>query len=58
MQDLINTLLLVCAALASLALGIMLAYGVCHAAFAIFRIHARSVKAALPQAKPEPARLS
>lgn len=38
-----NTLLLICAALASLALGVMLAYGVCRSAFAVFRIHAKSV---------------
>lgn len=60
MQDFVNTILLICAALASLALGVMLAYGFCQAAFAVFRIHARSVKAALPQAKAQPqaARLS
>jgi len=45
MQPLINTILLICAALASLALGVMLAYGLCRGAFAVFRIHARSVAA-------------
>ena len=45
MQDLMSTVLLICAALASLALGVMLAYGLCRSAFAIFRIHARSVAA-------------
>jgi hypothetical protein len=43
MQDVINTLLLICAALASLALGVMLAYGLCRTAFAVFRMHAKSV---------------
>lgn len=45
MQELMSTLLLVCAALASLALGVMLAYGLCRSAFAVFRIHAKSVAA-------------
>jgi hypothetical protein len=38
MQEAINTLMLVCAALASLALGVLVAYGMCRAAFAkLFR---------------------
>jgi hypothetical protein len=60
MQDFVNTILLICAALASLALGVMLAYGICQMTFAALRIHARSVKASLPQTKAQPqaARLS
>lgn len=45
MQELMSTILLICAALASLALGVMLAYGLCRGAFAVFRIHAKSVAA-------------
>jgi ABC-type glycerol-3-phosphate transport system permease component len=45
MQELMSTLILVCAALASLALGVMLAYGLCRSAFAVFRIHAKTVAA-------------
>jgi len=57
MQDAINLLMLVCASLASLAFGVLAAYGVCRGAFAIFRIHARSV-ALHPQGKPQVARLT
>jgi hypothetical protein len=57
MQDAINTLMLICASLAALAFGVLGAYGICHSAFAIFRIHARSVaEAAAPvklQAEPQ-----
>ena len=51
MQDAMNTLMLVCASLASLAFGVLAAYGICRAAFAIFRIHARSVAANVAQVK-------
>jgi len=34
--------MLVCAVLASLALGVLVAYGVCHVMFQIFRSHAES----------------
>jgi hypothetical protein len=43
MQDAMNTLMLICAALASLAFGVLLAYGVCRAAFAQLRQHAGQV---------------
>jgi len=43
MQNVINMLMLVCASLASLAFGVLAAYGICRTAFALFRIHARSV---------------
>jgi hypothetical protein len=43
MQDLINSLMLVCASLASMALGVLLAYGICRIAFAALRLHARSI---------------
>jgi uncharacterized protein (DUF2062 family) len=51
MQDAINFLMLVCAALASLAFGVLLAYGVCRAAFATFRIHAGQVAAEKAEAQ-------
>jgi hypothetical protein len=53
MQDAINFLMLVCASLAALAFGVLLAYWVCRAAFALIRMHARSVAA--QAAQPEPA---
>jgi hypothetical protein len=44
MQDAINLLMLVCASVAAMAFGVLAAYGICRAAFAILRIHARSVE--------------
>ncbi len=35
-------LMLVCAVLASLALGVLVAYGMCQAMFRAFRVHAQS----------------
>jgi hypothetical protein len=37
------TVMLVCAVLASLALGVLVAYGVCGAMFRVFRMHSISV---------------
>lgn len=37
--------MLVCAVLASLAVGVLVAYGICVAMFRIFRMHARQVAA-------------
>lgn len=45
MQDAMNSLMLICAALASLAFGVLLAHGICRAAFATFRMHAGQVAA-------------
>lgn len=39
----ILSIVLVCAVLASLAVGVLVAYGVCIAMFGMFRIHARQV---------------
>ena len=36
-------IMLVCAVLASLAVGVLMAYGVCIAMFRIFHMHARQV---------------
>lgn len=49
MQDAMNTLMLVCASLASMAFGVLVAYWLCRAGFAMLRMHARSVAV---QAKP------
>jgi len=55
MQDAINLLSLVCASLAALAFGVLLAYGVCRVAFAAMRLHVRSVAlAAQPQSQTDP----
>jgi len=56
MQDAINLLMLACASLAALAFGVLLAYGICRAAFAVIRMHARSVaaQAAEPEAQSAP----
>lgn len=37
------SIVLICAVLAAMAAGVLIAYGVCHAMFALFRIHARQV---------------
>jgi hypothetical protein len=62
MQDVINTVMLICASLAAMAFGVLGAYGICRAAFAVLRVHARSVGMAAdeiqPQAKPQVARLT
>jgi hypothetical protein len=58
MQDAINLLMLICAALASLVFGVLLAYGVCRSVFAALRIHARSVAAEAPAVKVQVARVS
>ncbi|MDR3736339.1 MAG: hypothetical protein P4L10_12480 [Acidobacteriaceae bacterium] len=38
-----NWVVLVCAVLASLASGVLFAYGICLAMFSAFRVHSRSV---------------
>ncbi|MEO8737262.1 MAG: hypothetical protein ABI380_12070 [Edaphobacter sp.] len=38
-----SSIVLICAVLASLAVGVLLAYGICMAMFSVFRIHARQV---------------
>jgi len=40
-----DSVVLVCAVLASLASGVLLAYGVCQAVFALFRVHAQQAPA-------------
>ena len=38
----ISSLMMVCAVLASLALGVLVAYGICQVMFRMFRVHAES----------------
>lgn len=40
-----TSIMLVCAVLASLAVGVLLAYGICIAMFRVFRMHAQQVAA-------------
>jgi uncharacterized protein (DUF2062 family) len=37
-----STLMVVCAVLASLAFGVLMAYGICQLLFRVFRLHAES----------------
>ena len=46
-----TTVVLVSAVLASLAAGVLLAYGICVAMFRVFRMHARQVAALKSNAK-------
>ncbi len=55
MQNAIDVLMLICATLASLAFGVLAAYGMCRGAFVIFRIHALQVA---ERAKPRVAPVS
>jgi hypothetical protein len=38
-----TSIVLVCAVLASMGAGVLVAYGICYAMFALFKIHARYV---------------
>lgn len=57
MQDAINTVMLICASLAAMAFGVLSAYLVCRAGFAVLGTHARSVAPSI-QSKPQVARLT
>lgn len=54
MQDAMNLLMLVCATLASLAFGVLVAYGICRCAFMMLRQHAGLVAAERAKAKMAP----
>jgi hypothetical protein len=56
MQDALNLVMLVCAAVAALAFGVLGAYVICRSAFAALKMHARTF-AETPQPKPEIARV-
>jgi hypothetical protein len=51
MQDLVSTILLICAAIAALGLGVVMAYGLCRFGFMALRVHARSMTAETPRVK-------
>jgi hypothetical protein len=51
MLDVMYTVVLICAALASLGLGVMLAYAVCRAGFAILRLQTPRIESAAVPAK-------
>ncbi|MGA8110253.1 MAG: hypothetical protein WBD46_15640 [Acidobacteriaceae bacterium] len=51
MQQAIDTLMLICATFASLAFGVLLAYGICRVAFTLFRQHAGQVAAQRAKAR-------
>ena len=40
-----SSIVLICAVLASLAVGVLLAYGVCMAMFGVFQMHVKQVAA-------------
>ena len=50
------SLMLVCAVFASLALGVLVAYGICQAMFRIFRVH--TLSAARQRVSAAPVRAS
>jgi uncharacterized protein (DUF2062 family) len=41
----VNSIVLVCAVLASLAVGVLVAYGICMAMFEVFQMHVRQLAA-------------
>jgi uncharacterized protein (DUF2062 family) len=41
----VTSIMLVCAVLASLAVGVLVAYGICIAMFRVFQMHAKQVAA-------------
>jgi hypothetical protein len=54
-ESVISSIMLICAVLASLAIGVLLAHGICVAMFAMFRSHARQVAATrTPQLQNQP----
>ena len=52
-----DSVVLVCAVLASLASGVLVAYGLCVAMFGIFRIHAAQVTSQSKARVAEPAQI-
>jgi hypothetical protein len=53
-----SSIVLVCAVLASLAIGVLAAYGLCIAMFKVFRIHARQVAVKSARRVVVPARVA
>jgi ABC-type transporter Mla maintaining outer membrane lipid asymmetry permease subunit MlaE len=52
MQDFVNTFVLICAAIAALGFGVVLAFWICHAGFAIMRSQVRPRQENSIPAKP------
>jgi hypothetical protein len=52
-QDLMSTLVLICAALASLGLGVILAFAVCRAGFALLRLQSPRPESSAAPAKTQ-----
>jgi hypothetical protein len=57
MQDFVNTVVLICAAIASLGLGVILAFWVCRAGFALLRVQARPAESGAVRAKARTAEI-
>ena len=55
MQDFVNTLVLICAAIAALGFGVVLALWICHAGFALMRHQVRPREENAVQTKPRAA---
>ena len=53
MQDFLNTVALLCASAAALALGVILAYACCQAGFAAMRSQARLAEPKAPEPEAE-----
>jgi hypothetical protein len=51
----VTSIVLICAVLASLAVGVLVAYGVCIAMFGLFQMHARQVAGNVSQRAVAPA---
>jgi hypothetical protein len=58
MQNFINLVMLVCAALASMGLGVYLAYGIFRGGFALMHWHTQQQPAAPAKAQTQVARVS
>jgi hypothetical protein len=57
MQNEVSMLMVFCAAVAALALGVMLGYMCCKSLFGILRFHARSLHAESSEAETQVARV-
>jgi hypothetical protein len=53
MQDFLNTVILICAALGSLSFGVVLAFCVCRAGFVLLRVQTRPIEDNGVQAKAQ-----
>ncbi len=57
MQDLANMVVLICAAIASLGLGVLLAFALCRMGFALLRVQTRPAQPATVQSKVQAAEI-